>query len=153
MGAAGETTLGQPIDVSPEVRFRPANGWTLEQQSTDPPQVRMTADIGALYVIAADAAAGPAGLLQEYLAEVLEPQASQLSVSEPEAVNIAGAGPAVRVTYVGLFVGTGTPLEGEIAAGASPQGNGVVLDGWAPEGQYVVVRSDVRAMVGSAEVA
>jgi hypothetical protein len=154
-GAVGETaqsSLGEPISVSPEVRFRPAEGWIIEEQVADPPQVRVVGDIGALYVIAAGAAAGPTGLLQEYQATVLEPQASQLSVSEPEPVTLPGAGPGVRVQYVGLFEGVGSPLEGEITAAASPQGNGVVLDGWAPEGQFVAVRSDVEAMVASVEV-
>jgi hypothetical protein len=153
VGDTGETSLGEPIAVSSEVRFRPAEGWAVEERGADPPQVRLTADIGALYVIAAGGATGPEALLEEYVAEVLEPQASQLSVSEPEAMTIPGTGPGVRVTYAGLFEGAGTPLEGEVAAATSPQGNGVVLDGWAPEGQYVVVRSDVRAMVNSAEVA
>jgi hypothetical protein len=154
-GAVGETaqsSLGRPISVSPEVRFRPAEGWVIEERVADPPQVRLVGDIGALYVIAAGAAAGPTGLLQEYQATVLEPQATQLSVSEPEPVTLPGTGPGVRIQYVGLFEGVGSPLEGEITAAASPQGNGVVLDGWAPEGQFVAVRSDVEAMVASAEV-
>ncbi|HEV3474593.1 MAG TPA: hypothetical protein VG602_04435 [Actinomycetota bacterium] len=152
IGDPGKTTLGDPISVSPEVRFRPAEGWVIEEQIADPPQVRLVGDIGALYVITAPARAGAEGLLQEYRTTVLEPQAGQLSVSDPEAVTLP-AGPGLRVSYVGTFEGVGTPLVGEITAAVSPQGNGVVFDGWAPEGQFVAVASDVQAMIESAEVA
>jgi hypothetical protein len=151
IGDTGQTTLVGPISVSSEVRFRPADGWVIEEQSEG--QVRVVGEIGALYVVSGTAPGGPEALLQEYESTVLEPQASQLSVSEPEPVALAGAAAAVRISYVGLFEGVGTPLEGEITAAASAQGNGAVLDGWAPEGQFVAARSDVHAMVDSLEVA
>jgi hypothetical protein len=53
---------------------------------------------------------------------------------------------------MGTFEGVSAPLEGEVASVVGPSGSALILDGWAPEGQFIAARDDVRGTVLSAEV-
>jgi hypothetical protein len=142
---------GAPVPVGP-VSVRPAPGWTIAEQIPEPPQLRLTRGAAQLFVVIPPLEASPDENLQSYVEEVLAPQARQLSVSPVRPVELPSGQPASLLSYVGTFDGVASPLEGEVVALVSPSRTPVVFDGWAPEGQWVAVREDVRTMVGTAEV-
>jgi hypothetical protein len=106
-----------------------------------------------MYIVVSPVAGDPVQQLDAYLNEVLVPQASQISTSPAESIDLPSGHPAAYFAYLGSFEGVNTPLEGEAAAVVAPSGTAVVIDGWAPEGQFVSVQQDVRATVLAAEVA
>jgi hypothetical protein len=104
--------------------------------------------------VAAVAFAGSSeALLREYVTQVLEADAEQLSVSGLEPVALASGRRGSRVSYVGTFGGVQAPVEGELTAVVSAAGVGVVFDGWAPSGLLRHALGDLRAMIEAAEVA
>jgi hypothetical protein len=62
------------------------------------------------------------------------------------------AGPAAVASYVGLFEGVATPIEGEVIGIISASGTAVVLDGWASQGTYGPVHDQVAAMAASVAI-
>jgi hypothetical protein len=154
--AGGELTgdrgrPGAPIAVGP-VRIRPGAGWTIAEQISDPPQLRLTSGAAQLYVVVPPGDNTSEGLVQAYVEQALEPQASQLSVGTLEPVVLPSGQQASLLAYLGTFQGVEAPLEGEVLALVSPSGTAVVFDGWAPEGLWVAAREQVRTMVGTAEI-
>lgn len=157
-GLAGEELTrrgsdpGPPVTVSEGVVIRPAAGWSVADQITDPPFVRLVSGTGNMVVLVSLVASGPEEQVQTYVDQVLEPQATQLSVSPIQPISIPSGNTAALVSYVGTFQGVSAPLEGEVVAIVGPSGTAVWFDGWAPEGQFVAARDDVRGMVAGAEV-
>jgi hypothetical protein len=155
-GAAGQELTdggepGEPIPVAPGVTLFPPAGWTVQEQFQDPPGVRLIAGAGNLLALVRGGGGDPQALLDEYVTQILEPEASQLSVSEIQSVPLPSGLPALRIAYLGVFEGVEAPLEGEVTVVVA-SGNSVAFDGWAPEGQYPAIREDVRTMVETAEV-
>ena len=60
---------------------------------------------------------------------------------------------AVRFGYIGSQPQTGAALEGSVTVVVAPSGNGVVFDGWAPQGQLELISEELVAMIARAEVA
>jgi hypothetical protein len=155
-GTAGEELTdggepGEPVQVAPEVTLFPPSGWSVQKRYQDPPGVRLIAGAGNLLVLVQGGGGDPQALLDDYVSQILEPDSSQLSVSEARPVPLPSGLPALRLAYLGLFEGIEAPLEGEVTVVVA-SGNAVAFDGWAPEGQYPAVRRDVRTMVETAEV-
>jgi hypothetical protein len=146
-----EGTPGEPVSVGP-VTVRLLPGWSVAQEIRDPPQLRLTNGAAQLYVAIPPLPGAQEGHVLAYVDEVLRPQASQLSVSPVQPIALPNDIPAAMAAYVGQFNDVQTPLEGEVVAQISPAGTAVLFDGWAPEGQFVGVREDVRTMIGTAEV-
>ncbi len=150
----GDTgTPGQPVELAPGVVIIPPPGWNVEQPQGEPPSLRLSNGIGQMYIAVSPVAGDPEQQLQAYLDQALAPQASQLSTSPAEEIEIPSGNPAAFFAYVGSFEGVAGPLEGEVAATVAPSGTAVIVDGWAPEGQFVAVRQDVRGALVAAEVA
>ena len=153
-GAAGQELTegepGQPVPVAPGVTLFPPAGWAVQEHFQDPPGVRLIAGAGNLLVLVRGGGGDPRALLDEYVTQILEPEASQLSVSEVQSVALP-SGSALRIAYVGVFQGVEAPLEGEVTVLVATR-NAVAFDGWAPEGQYPAIRGDVRTMIQTAEV-
>jgi hypothetical protein len=153
-GAAGQELTegepGEPVPVAPGVTLFPPVGWSVQEQFQDPPGVRLTSGAGNLLVLVRGGG-DPRVLLEEYVTQILEPDASQLSISQAEPVPLPSGAPAVRIAYLGVFEGVQSPLEGEVTVIAT-SGNAVAFDGWAPEGLFAAIRRDVRTMVETAEV-
>lgn len=158
---AGETTAvgaeitggggpGAPIQLGPSVVIHPPASWTAEL-SPDSPEARLSNGVGQMYAAASPVTGTPEQQLQAYIDQALATQASQLSVTEIQSIQHP-SGDAAYVAYLGTFEGVSAPLEGEAAAVVAPSGAALILDGWAPEGQFVGVRDDVRSTVLSAEV-
>jgi hypothetical protein len=141
---------GAPIQLGSGVVIHPPSGWVAEP-SPDSPEVRLSNGVGQMYATASPVTGSPEQQLQAYIDQVLSPQASQLSVTEIQAIEHP-AGDAAFVAYIGTFEGVSAPLEGEVASVVGPGGSALILDGWAPEGQFIAVRDDVRGTVLSAEV-
>jgi hypothetical protein len=154
-GAAGqeltEAEPGRRVEVAPGVTLFPPEGWHVQEPLEDPPGVRLIAGTGNLLVLVRPGGGDPQALLDEYVAQILEPDSSQLSLSEVEPVPLPSGLPALRFAYIGVFQGVQAPLEGEVTVVVG-SGNAVAFDGWAAEGLFTGARQDVRLMVETAEV-
>jgi hypothetical protein len=148
-GDGGEP--GAPIPVGP-ITIHPEPGWTVAEQTTDPPQLRLTTGAAQLFVAIPPSESSPEGHLQSYVEEILEPQTRQLSVSRVRQVELPSGQIGSLLAYVGSFEGVASPLEGEVLAMVSPTGTPVLFDGWAPEGLWVGARGEVRSMVATAQI-
>lgn len=150
-GALSEPA-GPPVVVAGVLRVSPLSGWQLAGRATDPPGARLTRGSGNLD-LAVVAFRGPAGaLLRSYVTDVLEPNASQLSLSSVEPVSLASGQRGVRVRYVGTFGDVQARIEGQVSVVVSSTGRGIVFDGWAPSGLLQYVLDDIDTMIGRAEV-
>ena len=148
-----ETEPGEPIELVPGVVIHPPQGWSVTRPEGQAPSLRLASGIAQMYIVVSPVAGDPVQQLDAYLNEVLVPQASQISTSPAESIDLPSGHPAAYFAYLGSFEGVNAPLEGEVAAVVAPSGTAVVIDGWAPEGQFVSVQQDVRATVLAAEVA
>jgi hypothetical protein len=156
-GLAGEEITGggepgPPVTVVEGVTIHPAPGWSLTDRLTEPQGVRLISGTGNLLVLVSPVGGGPEGQLLAYIEQVLEPEATQLSVTPVQPITIPSGNVAAVASYVGAFQGASSPLEGEVVAVVGASGTAVVFDGWAQEGQFGAARDDVRAMVAGAEV-
>jgi hypothetical protein len=154
-GAVGAEITGgggpeAPIQLGPSVVIHPPSGWVAEP-SSDTPEVRLSNGVGQMFAAASPVTGTPEQQLQAYIDQVLAPQASQLSVTEIQPIQHPAAD-AAFMAYVGTFEGVSAPLEGEVASVVASSGAALILDGWAPEGQFIAVRDDVRGTVLSAEL-
>lgn len=147
----GEVEVGAPVDVAGGVTIRPATGWEVAEQGTDPPGVLLGGGGGWLLAGVPEGTGTPEELVEFYVTTYLEPQASQLSVGTAEPLSHP-AGSALVASYFGAFEGVGVPLEGEVIAIVAPSGVGVVLDGWAQQGTYGAVSDQVAAMAASLRI-
>lgn len=150
-GALAEPA-GPPITVASVLRISPLSGWQLAQRFGDPPGARLTRGSGNLDVAAVPFGGDADDLLRGYVDDVLEPQASQLSLSAVEHVSLGSGLRGSRVSFVGTFGDVHSPIEGQISAVVSPTGVGAVFDGWAPSGLLRYVLDDIERMVAGAEV-
>ncbi len=150
--AGDESGPGEPIELVPGVIIHPPQGWTVTRPEGQPPSLRLANGIAQMYIAVSPVAGDPLQQLDVYLNEVLVPQASQISTSPADAIELPSGHPAAYFAYLGSFEGVNAPLEGEVAAIVAPGGTALVIDGWAPEGQFVSVQQDVRATVVAAEV-
>ena len=154
VGGALSTPTGSPVEIAGVVRVQPRSGGEVAARVAEPAGVRLTRGGGSLDVVAIPFSGDAAALAQEYVGEVLEPEASRLSVSpEVEVVRLASGLEGVRIAYVGRFGKSQTPIEGEVTAVVSPSGVGVVFDAWGPAGVLRYIVEDARAMTDAAEVA
>ncbi len=153
--AALSTPVGPPIAIGGVARLQPLSGWRFVQRVSDAgvPGVLITRGSGSLEVLAAPIDHTPDALATFYEEQVLQPRASRLQVSDHfEPVTLASGVNAVRFSYIGVFDQSGVPIEGEVTVAVSAAGNGVIFDGWAPEGALQYVTGDIETMVRDAEV-
>jgi hypothetical protein len=140
-----------PIEVAEGITITPAPGWQVV--SRDEGGLRLGHGSAFMDVLPAPGGDDPRAILESYVSEVLEPDATQLSVGEPEPAEGVPAGlPGFRVGYLGRFVDVVAPLEGEVIALATDDGRGLVLDIWAGQGELRLLRDDLASMLGSLEV-
>jgi hypothetical protein len=146
---------GAPVDVGGVVILQPLSGWRSAGSRVVEgfPFARITRGSGNLDTVVVPGARGSdAALATGYVDSVLRSQLRRLSVSDrPEPVTLASGERAVRLSYVGL-TNTGTSIEGEFTALVTPGGDGVVFDGWAPEGLLAFVDGDIDTMVDGAVI-
>ena len=138
---------GPGIPIGLGASLHPLPGWTEADRFQDPEGVRVSKGVASLDAYALSFTGSPDDLVQDYLVNGLQSQASQLQVTSSESVVLAGGLQGVRISYVGVFGNEAAAIEGEVTAGVTADGLGMVFDGWTQQGQYGFVQGEVRAMV------
>ena len=147
-GRETETPADGRLDVNDGVTARLPAGWQLVERFDDGVRVGQggtTADI-----LVRDAG-DPAAALQAYVDEVLVPDATVFSSTDPVAADVNGR-PGARASYVGRFTNVPSSLEGRLVA-VSYDERSVVVDAWAAEGRLGSADSQIEELVASIEVA
>jgi hypothetical protein len=153
-GALAEPT-GPPVGFPGVVSVRPLSGWSADEQLEVPgaPRIRLTRGSGNLDIIAVSGSDFPEQLAQRFVDVALPSQLERVRVSDRlEPVALAGGVPAVRFEYIGVLGSSGMSIEGEVTAAVTANGDGIVFDGWAPQGLLPFVRGDIETMVARAQV-
>lgn len=144
---------GPPVSVAGAVRVSPLSGWQLAERFASPPGARLTRGSGNLDVIATPFQGGATDLARVYVSRVLGSHAERLKVSATfDPVRLDSGLSGVRISYVGVFQGVQSPIEGQVTAVVARAGFGVVFDGWAPQGLLEYSLGDIDAMVNSAVI-
>jgi hypothetical protein len=144
---------GPPVSVAGVVRVQPLSGWELAGRFGSPPGARLSRGSGNLDFAALPFNGSSLDLVREYVNQVLEPGAEQLSVSkEAESVRLRSGLSGVRIRYIGLFGKAQASIEGEVTAIVSPAGVGAIFDAWSPEGLLQYVIDDIHRMIDRAQV-
>jgi hypothetical protein len=147
-GVGGETVV-----VSPSVTVTALPGWELAERFEGPTGIRLTKGGASLDVASLPFTGSSEGLVAAYVENILEPGAEQFRVSETvEGVVLESGQVGARITYVGLFGDVQAPIEGEVTAVVTPDGLGVIFDGWAPSGQLQFAIDDIHTMIRRAEI-
>jgi hypothetical protein len=150
LGEAG----GDTVAVSSSVTVTALPGWELADRFEDPTGIRLSKGGASLDVASLPFTGGREGLLAAYVENILEPEAEQFRLSESvEGVVLDSGQVGARITYVGLFGDVQAPIEGEVTAVVTPDGLGVIFDGWAPSGQLPFAIDDIHTMIRRAEIA
>ena len=155
-----EPRFGDPVAVVEGLTIRPLESW----QVGDPLEitlqgvvlqgVRLSGGAAVLDASAAPGASDPTGIWNVYVQDYLAAEAEQLRISDQlESFTTDQGIQGVRGSYLGVFPGVASPIEGEVAAIVMPDGLGVIAEGWAPEGQLVSHLEDIRAMTATLEAA
>jgi hypothetical protein len=154
--AALSDPAGPPVGVPGVVSVQPLSGW----EPADPgavagrPYVRLTRGSGTLVVVGWGPSSGDASALaREVRDELLGESLEQLSVSDRlTSVALARGAVGQRFTFVGIDADSGGAVEGEVTAVVTPEGQGVVFLGLAPEGLLAFIDGDLHTMVAAAAV-
>jgi hypothetical protein len=147
-GVGGETVV-----VSPSVTVTALPGWELAERFEGPTGIRLTKGGASLDVASLPFTGSSEGLVAAYVENILEPGAEQFRVSETvEGVVLESGQVGARITYVGLFGDVQAPIEGEVTAVVTPDGLGVIFDGWTPSGQLQFAIDDIHTMIRRAEI-
>lgn len=152
--AALSEPAGPPVGFDGAVSVQPLSGWEVAGQGEIDGHVytRLSRGSGTLDVVAWGPAADAETLAIDYRA-VLRSQLSQLQVSDDLTPVVLEDGTSgVRFRYVGVVADTGITVEGEVTCVVTPHGQGVVFDGWAPEGMLPFVDGDIQTMVDRAVI-
>jgi len=146
---------GPPLSVGGLVAVQPLSGWRVASSGTVGgfPVGRITRGSGTLDVVVVPGVGGdPRTLAGAYAGRVLGQQLSHLSASSALTDVSVGGQPGVRFHYVGV-TDAGASIEGEVTAVVTPSGDGVVFDGWAPEGLLGFVDGALHTMIDRARFA
>ena len=147
-------TGGRTVVVSPSVAVTAPPGWELAGRFQGPTGIRLSKGSASLDVATLPFTGSSEALLAAYIQNVLEPGAEQFRVSETvEGVVLDSGQVGARITYVGLFGDVQAPIEGEVTAVVTPDGTGVIFDGWAPSGQLQFAIDDIHTMIQTAVIA
>jgi hypothetical protein len=144
---------GPPVTVAGVVHVQPLSGWELAVRFGSPPGARLSRGSGNLDFAALPFNGSSLDLVREYVNQVLEPGAQQLSVSKvAEPVTLRSGLSGVRIRYIGLFGKAQVSIEGEVTAIVSPDGVGAIFDAWSSEGLLQYVIDDIHTMIDRAEI-
>jgi hypothetical protein len=152
--AALAEPAGPPVGVEGVVSVQPLSGWEVagQGQADGHAYVRLSRGSGTIDVVAWGPAVDAGSLAVDYRS-VLQSQLSQLQVSDDlEPVVLQDGTTGVRFRYVGVVADTGATIEGVVTCVVTPDGQGVVFDGWAPQGMLACVDGDIETMVDRAVI-
>ena len=142
---------GPPVQVAPGISVRPLSGWRAVRQGGG---VLLTRGSGSLSVLPVEGRPDPAVLADQYVRQVLEPNAQGLALSRGlRSVRLPSGLVGVSFAYQGTFRGQGraTPLQGEVTAVAG-EDDAVVFDAWAQPEVYEYARADAQDIIRTTEV-
>ena len=133
----------------------PPDGWT------EDPDARRDEDGAVRFVLAKgsasvvitvvpDAGVDPPTLAAAYERRVLQARLLELAKTDPQPATVGGI-PAVRTIYVGTTASR-ADVEGFVTVAVGPGGEGLVIDGVAPEGLLASVVRDLEAMADGARI-
>lgn len=136
----------RPVSAGSGVMVTPVSGWDFAGRSEDGQTIVLTQGSGSLAVTVAPGTDVDAAL-QAKRDEWLE--TGTVTISDPDAITIAGGRTGERFDYSGTFEDVPTPVEGTVTAVA---GSDVVVlfDGWSGIGGYRNVSADIDQMIESA---
>jgi hypothetical protein len=144
---------GPPVTVAGVVHVQPLSGWEVAGRFADPSGARLSRGSGNLDFAALPFNGSSLDLVREYVNQVLEPGAQQLSVSkQAEPVTLRSGLTGVRIRYIGLFGKAQVSIEGEVTAIVSTDGVGAIFDAWSSEGLLQYVIDDIDTMIDRAEI-
>jgi hypothetical protein len=150
--AALSEPAGPPVSVGGVVTVQPLTGWQVVNTSEvgGLPTLRLTRGVGNLDVVAVVPYDGSArALADDYVNRVLSHQLTHLSVSgDLTSVPLREGLVGERFSYIGVTQ-TGSSIEGEVTAVVTTD-DGVVFDGWAPQGLLTFVDGDIHTMIDRA---
>jgi hypothetical protein len=150
-GGGTQPGPGRPVDIGSGIRVTPPPGWVVVGDPLQLQGVRfqkggVTVDVGL-----AAFTNPPSDLLAAYVNQVLIPNSQGVKVS-PSQITIARNGrPTARATFTGNLKGFGTAVEGEISTQVWETGVGIVVNGFAAQGQLAGARDEIEAFTDSIE--
>ena len=147
--AAGQTQPGAAAAIGDGVSITPLEGWVATPHENSE-GIRLEKGIVVIDLYPESLGGNAAALASAYLANVLEPDATQLTSTEAQTATTAD-GTAARFSYQGLFSGIDVAIEGEVTA-VVVGGQGVIADAWSRQGDLVSLLDEVHAMVETIEV-
>lgn len=147
------------VEVIEGVTIAATPGWEVVDGYRQPTEggevdaLRLSSGTASLDLLAGTYDGSSEDLFILYVEQVLEPHAEQLQVSDQLQTFTTDQGhQGVRGFYVGVFPDVQAPIEGEVSAILTPEGVGVITDGWTAEGQLGQAIDATRAMTASLEV-
>ena len=132
---------------------QPQSGWSEELRQEDGGfhELLLRSGTAGLYVAGLEGYGAPVdGLADEYIEAVLQEEFESLQLGDPEQV-VLDSRPAVRFGYFGE-TSDGVSVEGVVTGVVGANGNAVVFDGFAPEGDLAWAIDDIRTMIDGAVV-
>lgn len=153
VGEAIEGPPGPPTGFAGVFTVQPAGGWSEELKQDDDAfhELLLRSGTAGLYVAGLEGYGTTAdGLADEYVEAVLQEEFESLQLGDPERV-VLDSRPAIRFGYFGETSG-GVFVEGVVVGVVSANGNAVVFDGFAPEGDLAWAIDDIRTMIDGAVV-
>lgn len=147
------------VEVITGVTIAPVEGWEVIERYRQPVEggevdaLRLSSGTASLDVLAGTYDGRSEDLLALYVEQVLRPHAEQLQISDQlETFTTDQGHEGVRGFYQGTFPDVQAPIEGEVSAILTPEGLGLITDGWTNEGQLARAINATRAMTASLEV-
>jgi hypothetical protein len=141
---------GERLAVGDGVRITPTEGWISSPHDSGS-GIRLEKGVVAVDLYPESFGGNAGALADAYLEDILKPDATQLTTTEPEVVS-GPDGTAARFGYQGIFEGADVPIEGEVTA-VFIGSQGVVADAWSRQGDLGSLLGEVHAMLDTIEVA
>src|SRR5438552_2555793 len=143
-GPAQQPASGSAFQAAPGMQPGPVTqpGWVavgdpLQLQGVRFQKGGVTVDVGL-----AAFTNPPSDLVAAYVNQVLIPNSQGAKVS-PTHITIARNGrPTAVATWTGNLKGFGTAVEGEISTQVTETGVGIIVNGFAPQGQLAAARDE-----------
>ena len=154
-GGGGQPGIGNTVDLGNGVHVTPPVGWVPVGTPNGLPGAKFQKGAVIVEVGIAAFTSTPKDLLVAYVNQVLAPSAQDAKVSAATTGTAGNGKPTARATYTGSFKDIGTAVEGELSTQVTVNGAngiGVVVNGYAPQGQLSGSLNDVHLFVDTLQV-
>ena len=152
-GGGSQPPVGVPVDIGNGVRVTPPSGWVaVGSPMGQLPGVRFQRGAVTVDIAIVSYSASPRELLIAYVSQVLDSASQDAKVSEPTNVRAGNGRPTARSTYTASFKDIGTAVSGELSTQVSDNGIGIIVNGYAPQGQLAGSLGEVHEFVDTIEV-